>query len=83
METGELELADDLNADAYDRLKASANARPIVSKMYYWLVAVLNKRRGPDDEPGGRQAWQAALDIEPIMKTVAGGVASSTGWTTT
>jgi len=73
METGELELADDLNADAFDRLKASANARPIVSKMYYWLVAVLNKKEGLMTNQKLRQAWQAALDIEPIMKTVAAG----------
>ena len=73
METGELELADDLNADAFDRLKQSANARPIVSKMYYWLVAVLNKKEGLMTSQKLRQAWQAALDIEPIMKTVAAG----------
>jgi peptide/nickel transport system substrate-binding protein len=73
METGELELADDLNADAYDRLKASANTRPIISKMYYWLVAVLNKKEGLMTNQKLRQAWQAALDIEPIMKTVAAG----------
>jgi peptide/nickel transport system substrate-binding protein len=73
IETGELEVADDLNADAYDRLRASANARPIVSKMYYWLVAVLNKKEGLMTNQKLRQAWQAALDIEPIMKTVAAG----------
>jgi peptide/nickel transport system substrate-binding protein len=73
METGELELADDLNADAYDRLKASATARPIIAKMYYWLVAVLNKKEGLMTNQKLRQAWQAAIDVEPIMKTVAGG----------
>src|SRR6266446_9182888 len=40
VETGELDFADDLNLDSYDRLKKSANLRPIVSKPYYWLVAV-------------------------------------------
>jgi peptide/nickel transport system substrate-binding protein len=73
METGELDLADDLNADAYDRLLKSANARPIIAKMYYWLVAVINKKEGLMTNQKLRQAWQAALDIEPIMKTVAGG----------
>ena len=72
METGELQLADDLIADAFDRLKNSANARPIIAKMYYWLVAVLNKKEGLMTNQKLRQAWQAALDIEPIMKTVAG-----------
>jgi peptide/nickel transport system substrate-binding protein len=73
VETGELDFADDLNLDAYDRLKASAGARPIVSKPYYWLVAVLNKKEGLMTNQKLRQAWQAAIDIEPIMKATAGG----------
>jgi peptide/nickel transport system substrate-binding protein len=73
METGELEFADDLNIDAFDRLGKSALARPIVAKPYYWLVAVLNKKEGLMTNQKLRQAWQAAIDIEPIMKAVAGG----------
>jgi peptide/nickel transport system substrate-binding protein len=73
METGELEFADDLNIDAFDRLQKSANARPVVAKPYYWLVAVLNKKEGLMANQKLRQAWQAAIDIEPIMKAVAGG----------
>jgi peptide/nickel transport system substrate-binding protein len=73
METGELDFADDLNIDAYDRLSKSATARPIVSKPYYWLVAVFNKKEGLMTNQKLRQAWQAAIDIEPIMKNVAGG----------
>jgi peptide/nickel transport system substrate-binding protein len=73
IETGELDFADDLNIDAYDRLTRSANARPIVAKPYYWLVAVLNKKEGLMTNQKLRQAWQAAIDIEPIMKAVAGG----------
>jgi peptide/nickel transport system substrate-binding protein len=73
VETGELDFADDLNLDAYDRLKKNSNLRPIVSKPYYWLVAVLNKKEGLMTNQKLRQAWQAAIDIEPIMKNVAGG----------
>jgi peptide/nickel transport system substrate-binding protein len=73
METGELDFADDLNLDAFDRLGKSAVARPIVAKPYYWLVAVLNKKEGLMTNQKLRQAWQAAIDIEPIMKAVAGG----------
>jgi peptide/nickel transport system substrate-binding protein len=75
VETGELDFADDLNLDAFDRLKKSANLRPIVAKPYYWLVAVLNKKEGLMTNQKLRQAWQAAIDIEPIMKNVAGGKA--------
>src|SRR5881409_200924 len=73
IETGELDFADDLDLNAYDRLKKTSGVRPIVAKPYYWLVAVFNKKEGLMTNQKLRQAWQAALDIEPIMKTVAGG----------
>ncbi len=75
VESGDLDFADDLVADAYDRLKANANVQPLIVKPYYWLVAVFNKKEGLMTNLKLRQAWQAALDIEPIMKTVAGGKA--------
>ena len=73
IESGDLDVADDLVADAYDRLKANAQVQPVLVKPYYWLVAVFNKKEGLMKDQKLRQAWQAALDIEPIMKTVAGG----------
>jgi len=75
VETGELDFADDLNLDAYDRLKRNSSLHPIISKPYYWLVAVFNKKEGLMTNQKLRQAWQAAIDIEPIMKNVAGGKA--------
>jgi peptide/nickel transport system substrate-binding protein len=75
VESGDLDFGDDLVADAYDRLKANVNVQPIIAKPYYWLVAVFNKKEGQMTNQKLRQAWQAALDIEPIMKTVAGGKA--------
>jgi peptide/nickel transport system substrate-binding protein len=73
IETGELDFADDLDLNAYGRLKTTAGVQPIVAKPYYWLVAVFNKKEGLMTNPKLRQAWQAALDMEPIMKNVAGG----------
>jgi len=73
VETGELDFADDLNLDAYDRLKKNPGLRPIVAKGNGWLIAVLNKKEGLMTSQKLRQAWQAAIDIEPIMKNVAGG----------
>jgi len=73
LESGDLDAADDLVADAYDRLKANKDVQPVLVKPYYWLVAVFNKKEGLMTNQKLRQAWQAALDIEPIMKTVAGG----------
>src|SRR2546430_14268201 len=62
-----------LNLDACERLKKNPNARTIISKPYYWLVAVFNKKEGLMTNQKLRQAWQAAIDIEPIMKNVAAG----------
>ena len=73
IEMGELDFADDLDLNAYDRLKKSPGVQAIVAKPYYWLVGVFNKKEGLMTNQKLRQAWQAALDIEPIMKNVAGG----------
>src|SRR5260370_17629718 len=61
VETGELDFADDLNLDSYDRLKKNPNARPIVSKPYYWLVAVFNKKEGLMPNPKLPQPSHAAI----------------------
>src|SRR4030095_11457321 len=50
VETGELDFADDLNLDAFDRLKRNAAARPIVAKPYYWLLAPLHQKAGTLEE---------------------------------
>src|SRR3989441_111518 len=73
VETGELDFADDPNLDAYDRLKKNPNLKAIVAIGNGWLIAVLNKKEGLMTSQKLRQAWQAAIDIEPIMKNVAGG----------
>src|SRR5437763_14235201 len=73
METGELDFDADLDLHAYERLKSSPGVQAIVAKPYYWLVAVMNKKEGLMTNQKLRQAWQAAIDIEPIMKNVAGG----------
>ena len=44
-----------------------------MAKPYYWLIAVFNKKEGLMTNQKLRQAWQAALDMETIMKGVAGG----------
>ncbi len=75
LETGELDVADDLNLDQYDRLAKNPAIRPIIAKPYFWLTAILNKKEGLMTNQKLRQAWQAAIDIEPIMRNVAGGKA--------
>jgi peptide/nickel transport system substrate-binding protein len=73
VETGELDFADDLSLDQFERLARSATAKPLVAKPYFWLIAVFNKKEGLMTNQKLRQAWQAAVDIEPIMRAVAAG----------
>ena len=73
VESGELDFADDLSPTPTTGSRPTRNVQPIIVKPYYWLVAVFNKKEGLMTNQKLRQAWQAALDIEPIMKTVAGG----------
>jgi peptide/nickel transport system substrate-binding protein len=73
VETGELDVADDLPLDQYDRLARSPKARPLVATPYCWLIAVLHKKAGVMTHQKLRQAGQAAVDIEPIMRAVAAG----------
>ena len=73
VETGELDYADDLSPDAYERLQRSAVARPVIGKIYLWIIMVLNKKEGLMTNLKLRQAFQAALDIDAVMKVVAGG----------
>src|SRR5439155_14376485 len=75
VETGELDFADDLNLDAYDRLKKNPGLRPIVAKGNGWLVAVLNKKEGLMTNQKLRQAWQTGRESSAIMCRLCGLVA--------
>jgi peptide/nickel transport system substrate-binding protein len=73
IETGELDFTEQLTIDSYDRLTRNQNVRPVVAKPAFWLVAVFNKKEGLMTNQKLRQAWQATLDLEPIMHSLAGG----------
>jgi peptide/nickel transport system substrate-binding protein len=72
IETGELDFVEQLTIDSYDRLSKNPSVRPVIAKPAFWLVAVFNKKEGLMTNQKLRQAWQAALDLEPIMRNVAG-----------
>jgi peptide/nickel transport system substrate-binding protein len=77
VESGEADFTFDATADAYGRLKDNPNVRTEISKPYYWLVMVFNKKKGifADDTPAGkkmRQAVLAAIDQEPVTKAAVG-----------
>jgi peptide/nickel transport system substrate-binding protein len=67
VETGEYHYAQQLKGDLYDRIKALPGLEPVILKPYGWATAVLNTKQGLMTDKRLRQAFLAALDMEPIM----------------
>ena len=72
LESGEVEFADDLQADAYGKIKENPKLKPLIVRPYAWAMAVFNKKEGLMTNQKLRQAIQAAVDIEPVMKGAVG-----------
>src|SRR5262249_15374690 len=72
LESGEVDFADDLQADAYGRIKENAKLKPLVVRPYGWAIGVFNKKEGLMTNQKLRQAIQAAIDVEPVMKGAVG-----------
>ena len=67
VETGEYDFAQQIKQDQYDRVKATKGVEALVLKPSGWSTAVLNHKQGLMTDRKLRQAFQAALDMEPIM----------------
>src|SRR5919108_2529771 len=67
IETGEYHYSQQLQQDQYDRLKTVPGVVPSIIKPSAWSTAVLNHKQGLMVDKRIRQAFQAALDMEPIM----------------
>ena len=72
LESGEVEFADDLQADAYGKIKENPKLKPLIVRPYAWAMAVFNKKEGLMTNQKLRQAIQVAIDIEPAMKGAVG-----------
>jgi peptide/nickel transport system substrate-binding protein len=72
LESGEVDFVDDLQADAYEKIKANAKLRPVIVRPIAWATGVFNKKEGLMTNLKLRQAIQAAIDIEPAMQAGAG-----------
>ncbi|MCZ8517342.1 ABC transporter substrate-binding protein [Paenibacillus filicis] len=68
LETGQFDVAEEISTDMYTRVKASSNVDPVIVKPYWWPMAVFNNKQGIFTNQKMRQAFNAALDKEPIMK---------------
>ena len=67
VETGEYHFAQQIKQDQYDRIKSLPALEPRIVKPGNWSTAVLNHKQGLMTNRKLRQAFQAALDMEPIM----------------
>jgi peptide/nickel transport system substrate-binding protein len=72
LESGEVDFADDLQADSYARIKENPKLKPIIVRPYAWAIGVFNKKEGLMTNQKLRQAIQAAIDVEPVMKAAVG-----------
>ena len=67
VETGEYHYAQQIKPDQYDRVKSLAAVTAGIIKPAGWTTAVLNHKQGLMTDKRIRQAFQSALDMEPIM----------------
>jgi len=72
VETGEYHFAQQIKQDQYDRVKGLSGIDARVVKPYGWITAVPNHKDGLMVSKKIRQAFQAALDMEPIMGAAMG-----------
>jgi peptide/nickel transport system substrate-binding protein len=72
VETGEYHFAQQIKPDQYDRIKTMAGVEARIVKPYGWITAVPNHKEGLMTNKKLRQAFQAALDMEPIMGAAMG-----------
>ena len=67
VETGEYHVGLQIQQDQYERVKTLPGVVAGIIKPEAWSTAVLNHKQGLMTDKRIRQAFQAALDMEPIM----------------
>ena len=67
VETGEYHYAQQIKQDQFDRVKTLPGVVAGIIKPAGWTTAVFNHKQGVMTDKRIRQAFQAALDMEPIM----------------
>jgi peptide/nickel transport system substrate-binding protein len=67
VESGEYHHAMFIKQDLYERIKKLPQIESRIVKPRGWAVAMLNHKQGPMTSKKLRQAFQAALDMDPVM----------------
>ena len=68
VQTGQFDIAEQVSTDMYAQIKANNQIESVITKPYWWPMAVFNKKRFPFNDKKVRQAFVLALNMEPIMK---------------
>ncbi|HEU5324024.1 MAG TPA: ABC transporter substrate-binding protein, partial [Methylomirabilota bacterium] len=71
-ESGEYHYAQQIKQDQYERIRGVPGLEPRIVKPWGWITAVPNHKQGLMTARKVRQAFQAALDMEPIMAAAVG-----------
>jgi peptide/nickel transport system substrate-binding protein len=72
VESGEYHFAQTVKQDLYDRLKANPKIELPVVKPSAWITAAPNHKQGVMTNKKVRQAMQAVLDMDSIMRAAIG-----------
>jgi len=72
VESGEYHFSDWIAPDNYERLTRNPKLDVMLVKPNEWVSAIFNKKQSPFTNRLLRQAFVAALDMEPIMKAAVG-----------
>ena len=72
VESGEYHFAQTVKQDLYDRLKANPKLEVPIVKPSSWITAAPNHKQGVMANKKVRQAMQAVLDMEPILRGAVG-----------
>jgi len=72
VQSGDYDLADDIQQDLYAQLKNDPRVVPVVHQPGTWLVFFFNKKTGIMANPKLRQAVMAALSMQPILQVTFG-----------
>ena len=72
VESGSYHYSQRIKQDQYDRILTMRSVEPRIFRPSLWATAVLNHKQGLMTSKKLRQAFQAALDMEPIMAAAIG-----------
>lgn len=72
VETGEVHIDMSTAGSQLNKVRSMANAEPVLTQPFSYLITHLNHKQGPMTNKYLRQALLAALDMEPIMMAAYG-----------